>query len=125
MDWSTIITSLVAALIPSGFIGTLIFYRENKRSRQLDNESKVIAEWQGIAGMYKNRCEELKATVDAKNDKIEELYKNEAVMRERLDKLSSKNAVLEIFKCKEISCGDRKPPLSNSRVVAKIVETVE
>lgn len=125
MDWSTIITSLVAALIPSGFIGTLIFYRENKRSRQLDNESKVIAEWQGIAGMYKNRCEELKATVDAKNDKIEELYKNEAVMRERLDKLSSKNAVLEIFKCKEISCGNRKPPLSNSRVVANIVETVE
>ena len=125
MDWSTIITSLVAALIPSGFIGTLIFYRENKRSRQLDNESKVIADWQGIAGMYKNRCEELKATVDAKNDKIEELYKNEAVMRERLDKLSSKNAVLEIFKCKEISCGDRKPPLSNSRVVANIVETVE
>lgn len=125
MDWSTIITSLVAALIPSGFIGTLIFYRENKRSRQLDNESKVIAEWQGIAGMYKNRCEELKATVDAKNDKIEELYKNEAVMRERLDKLSSKNAVLEIFKCKEISCGSRKPPLSNSRVVANIVETVE
>jgi len=125
MDWTTIVTSLVAALIPSGLVGTLIFFKENKRSRQLDNESKVIAEWQGIADMYQKRCGELKATVDSKNAKIEELYKEGAVMRERLDKLSSKNAVLEIFKCKEISCGNRKPPLSNSRVVTNIVETVE
>lgn len=125
MDWTTIVTALVAALIPSGLVGTLIFYKENKRGRQLENESKVIAEWQGIADMYKKRCDELKATVDSKNAKIEELYKEGSVMRERLDKLSSKNAVLEIFKCKEISCGNRKPPLSNSRVVANIVETVE
>lgn len=124
MDWTTIIMALIAALIPSGFVGTLIFYKEGKRSRQLDNESKVIAEWQGIADMYKKRCDELKATVDSKNAKIEELYKEEAVMRERLDKLSSKNAVLEIFKCKDILCENRKPPLSNSRIVANIVETV-
>lgn len=124
MDWTTIITALIAALVPSGLVGTLIFYKESKRSRQLDNESKVIAEWQGIAEMYKKCCGELKATVDSKNAKIEELYKEEAVMRERLDKLSSKNAVLEIFKCKEIACGNRKPPLSNSRIVANIVETV-
>ena len=125
MDWTTIVTSLVAALIPSGLVGTLIFFKENKRSRQLDNESKVIEEWKGITDMYKKRCDELKATVDSKNEKIEELYREGATMRERLDKLSSKNAVLEIFKCKEISCGNRKPPLSNSRVVASIVETVE
>lgn len=125
MDWTTIVTSLVAALIPSGLVGTLIFFKENKRSRQLDNESKVIEEWKGITEVYKTRCAELKATVDSKNAKIEELYREGATMRERLDKLSSKNAVLEIFKCKEISCGNRKPPLSNSRVVANIVETVE
>lgn len=125
MDWTTIVTSLVAALIPSGLVGTLIFFKENKRSRQLDNESKVIEEWKGITDMYKKRCDELKATVDLKDAKIEELYSEGATMRERLDKLSSKNAVLEIFKCKEISCGNRKPPLSNSRVVANIVETVE
>lgn len=125
MDWTTIVTSLVAALIPSGFVGTLIFYKENKRGRQLENESKVIEEWQGIANMYKNRCEELKQTLDSKNAKIEEMYKEEAGMREKLDKRSSRNAVLEIFKCKEISCGTRKPPLSNSRVVANIVEAVE
>lgn len=125
MDWSTIIVALTSSLIPSGLVGTLVFFKENKRSRQLDNESKVIEEWKGISEMYKARCEELKATVDAKDDKIEELYKNETAMREKLDKLSSKNAVLEIFKCKEISCSNRKPPLSNSRVVASIVENVE
>ena len=125
MDWSTIIVALTSSLIPSGLVGTLVFFKENKRSRQLDNESKVIEEWKGISEMYKTRCEELKATVDAKDEKIEELYKNETAMREKLDKLSSKNAVLEIFKCKEISCGNRKPPLSNSRVVANIVENVE
>lgn len=124
MDWTTIITSLVAALIPSGLVGTLIFFKENKRSRQLDNESKVIEEWKGITEVYKARCEELKATVDSKDKKIEELYIEGGAMRERLDKLSSRNAVLEIFKCKEISCGNRKPPLTNSKVVANIVETV-
>lgn len=125
MDWTAIITAAIAALIPSGLVGTIIFYRENKRGKQLENESKVIEEWQGIADMYKKRCDELKATVDLKDSKIEELYSEGASMRERLDKLSSKNAVLEIFKCKEIACGNRKPPLSNSRVVANIVETVE
>lgn len=125
MDWTTIITTAITGLIPSGILGSVVFYRENKRGKQLENEAKVIVEWQGIADMYKSRCEELKATVDAKDDKIEELYRNETAMRERLDKLSSRNAVLEIFKCKEISCGNRKPPLSNSRVVANIVETVE
>lgn len=125
MDWSTIIVAAISALIPSGLVGTLVFFKENKRSRQLDNESKVIEEWKGLAEMYKTRCKELKVTVDAKDNKIEELYTNETSMREKLDKLSSKNAVLEIFKCKEISCGNRKPPLSNSRVVANIVENVE
>lgn len=125
MDWTTIITTAITVLIPSSILGSVVFYRENKRGKQLENEAKVIVEWQGIADMYKSRCEELKATVDAKDDKIEELYRNETAMRERLDKLSSRNAVLEIFKCKEISCGNRKPPLSNSRVVANIVETVE
>lgn len=125
MDWTTIITAALTALIPSGLVGTFVFYKENKRGKQLENESKVIEEWKGITDMYKKRCDELKATVDSKNAKIEELYSEGASMRERLDKLSSKNAVLEIFKCKEISCGNRKPPLSNSRVVANIVETVE
>lgn len=125
MEWTTIITAAISSLIPSGLVGTLVFFKENKRSRQLDNESKVIEEWKGIAEMYKNRCEELKATVDAKDEKIEELYRNETTMREKLDKLSSKNAVLEIFKCRDISCDKRKPPLSNSKVVANIVDSVD
>ena len=125
MDWTTIITATIGAIIPSGLIGSLLFFRENKRGKQLENESKIIEEWKDLAKMYQNRCDELKATVDSKDAKIEELYRNETAMREKLDKLSSKNAVLEIFKCKEISCGNRKPPLSNSRVVASIVENVE
>lgn len=125
MDWTTIITTALTLLIPSGILGSVVFYRENKRGKQLENEAKVIVEWQGIADMYKSRCEELKATVDAKDEKIEELYRNETAMREKLDKLSSKNAVLEIFKCRDISCDKRKPPLSNSKVVANIVDSVE
>ena len=124
MDWTTIITAALSALIPSGLVGSIIFYRENKRGKQLENESKVIEEWKGITEVYKARCEELKATVDSKDKKIEELYIEGGAMRERLDKLSSRNAVLEIFKCKEISCGNRKPPLTNSKIVANIVETV-
>lgn len=92
---------------------SLMYYRENKKAKQLENEKAVIDEWQEIAHERKNRCDELKASLDLKDKKIDELYKEIALLRQRNDSLSSKNAALSILKCRDLACDHRKPPFGN------------
>lgn len=92
---------------------SLMYYRENKKAKQIENEKSIVDEWQGIAQERKNRCDELKASLDKKDEKIEELYKENALLRQRNDSLSSKNAALSILKCRDLECDHRKPPFGN------------
>lgn len=111
MDWSGIISGLIAGGFSSGFAMSLMYFKENKKAKQLENEKAAIDEWQDIAQERKNRCDELKASLDHKDKKIDELYKENAELRKRNDKLSSTNTALSIFKCKILGCDKRKPPL--------------
>lgn len=110
MDWTTIIAAVVSALSTGGIVSALLYYRENKRARQLDNEKSVIEEWQGVANEWKVRCAELKTSLDAKDGKIDALYRGNNELRKRNDRLSSANTALGIFKCKVLGCDRRQPP---------------
>ena len=111
MDWSGIVTAFIAAASSSGVFMSLIYYRENKKAKQIKNEQSIVNEWQGIAHERKNRCDELKDSLDHKDKKIDELYKENAELRKRNDKLSSANTALSILKCKIVGCDKRKPPI--------------
>lgn len=102
--------AVVSALSTGGIVSALLYYRENKRARQLDNEKSVIEEWQGVAGEWKGRCTELKTLLDAKDAKIDALYRDNNELRKRNDRLSSANTALGIFKCKVLGCDRRVPP---------------
>jgi hypothetical protein len=110
MDWGTIIVSLGGALLTGGGFMSLLYYRENRRAKQIDNEKSVVDEWQELANERKLRCDELKESLDRKDAKIDALYKENADLRKRNDKLSSANTALSILKCKVISCDKRQPP---------------
>lgn len=103
MDWSTIIMSLVSSVISGGGVATIAFFKENKRKKQLENEAMASAQWR-----------ELYEKADAKNDtlgiKIEALYKENNLIRDNNNDLTSQNIVLKIHKCEVPGCTMRKPP---------------
>lgn len=111
MNWSDILAGLIAAIFSSGVFMSLLYYRENRKAKQIENEKSIVDEWQGIAAERKGRCDELRESLDHKDKKIDDLYKENAELRKRNDKLSSANTALSILKCKVIECDKRQPPL--------------
>lgn len=116
MDWSTIIATAVSCLLTGGVATSLLYYTENRRAKQLDNEKSAIEEWQAITEELKRRCAELKEEIAAKDRKIDTLYKDISSLRDRCDYLSSARAALTVLKCKVIDCGRRLPPFGSAQI---------
>ena len=45
MDWTTLITTILAALIPTGGVAALFTVRERKTELTLDNMAKINEQW--------------------------------------------------------------------------------
>lgn len=114
MDWTTIIISLGGALLTGGGALSLLYYKENRRAKQIDNEKSVVEEWREIAEERKARCDELKESLGRKDAKIDALYKENSELRKRNDELSSANTALSILKCKVLGCDKRQPPFGKN-----------
>lgn len=106
-------------------------------AQEIANKHSELAEWQAINEERKTRIEELhdalkaenerynnvvankNAEIDRLNNKIDALYSDiaimrnkEAEMRDKIDNLSSENTALTIFRCDKVGCADRKPPFA-------------
>ena len=127
-------------LITSGAFTTIYLLGDKKTSSVLDNVSKTIDQWQELVKEVKQELLEqreefrnLKAEYDArlvtKDNKIDSLYKEISVLRDRNDKLSSNVARLTIVRCWKVGCGTRQPPMgtkvSVTEDVTNIVEQVK
>ena len=121
---TSLITNIVAILGALGGLGGIcsvfLFYRENKRTKQLENEHKSNDEWRSLVEEHKARERDLEQTIrerDAiiasKDAKIESLYKEKGECMKRNDKLSSTVAALSILRCKLIACSERTPPIGS------------
>ena len=106
----------------------------------LDNVSKAIDQWQELVKEvkqelleqreeFRNPKVEYDARLVTKDNKIDSLYKEIAVLRDRNDKLSSNVARLTIVRCWKVGCGNRQPPMgtkvSVTEDVTNIVEQVK
>lgn len=106
MDWTTIITALASALLSGGGIAGVVFFRENKRARQLQNETTASAQWREL-------YEKSEAKVESQGLKIEALYKENNYLRDQNNSLTTQRAVLTMYKCETLACADRKPPFGS------------
>ncbi len=136
MDW----TNIIITLITSGAFTAIYLLGDRKTAAVLDNVSKTIDQWQELLGEVKcELADQREASKTAKDDyeahlvvkdnKIDSLYKEIAVLRDRNDRLSSNVARLTIVRCWKVGCGDRQPPMgtkvSVTEDVTNIIEQVK
>lgn len=101
MDMVALIASVGSLLAGSGVAGVL-FYREKKRAEQLKNEASAAEQWKLL-------FERSDSDTRDKDARIDKLYDEQSRLRERLNKLSTENAVLRLKKCEVNGCNNRKP----------------
>lgn len=110
MDW----TSIIIALITSGAFLGIFTIRETKTKMMLDNGNKINEQWAAFAEKEEERRKELKEDLDAKDRKIDKLYSEITVLRDKNDKLASRVAFLTAYRCKKVNCIEREPPFGTN-----------
>lgn len=105
----------MTALITSGAFTAIYLIGDRKTSSVLDNVAKTIDQWRGLLKEVKEEADNLRAQVEAKDRQIDQLYKSIGTLRDRGDKLSSRVAYLNAFRCRKIQCMDREPPFGSAK----------
>lgn len=101
-DLGNILSMLITGIATWG--GTFLFYRQEKKSRDIDNESKQSDEWRKL---YLDSQEDSRS----KDKKIDELRKEMAEMRKQINKLEHDVSLNTIYRCMVMGCDKRNPPL--------------
>lgn len=106
MDWTTVLTGLISALISGGGLMGVFYMKENKKAKQLENESTASSQWMELYEKSAQKNEKLQTKLDAS-------YKENSMLRDTNNNLTTQNAVLKVYKCESISCNNRKPPFGS------------
>lgn len=117
MDVNTIVT-IVGCLIGGG---GLLFYKQTKRNKELENENIVIQQQKELLQELKTERDEqrafyeseIKAVRESNNRKREKIEKMQSVIDEKnlqIDTLNSEVARLTVMKCEVHGCVNRQPP---------------
>ncbi len=112
MDWTTIVVSFVTAIVSSGGIASILFFKESKRARQLQNEVTASAQWRELYDKSEGR-------IISQANRIDALYKEIGRLRNQKDELTTQNALYTIFRCGDVGCATRKPQLEVKFMDAK------
>ena len=98
-----IVVGIVSVLVTSGVFSILLFYRENKEAKSLSNDNLVIEQW-------KELYEKAKAEKEGYKKDFDEDRRENKILRDQNNDLTTENAVLKMQKCEVRGCTLRKPP---------------
>lgn len=122
MDWTAIITTLIAGLVPTGGFLGIFTIREKKTALMLENASKLNDGWAQLANERQEMLRERDAKLDEKDAKIDELYKIISDQRHERDDARTMAAVAGVMRCDIAACTKRRPPFGS---VMPFVETAK
>lgn len=117
MDWTDILTALIAALVPTGGLTAIVTMRDKKTAAFIENTKEINAHWKGIADDREQRARELKEDLDRKEEVIQEQWREISSLRNELDETRTQRAVAELMKCEKTSCTERIPPFGQGQSV--------
>ena len=70
MDWSTIIMTLITALVPSGGILAIATIAEKKSGMMLDNANKLAEGYKALANEYQERESKTQEMLERKEEEL-------------------------------------------------------
>lgn len=107
MEIISALTTLLGILLGGGGV---LFWKQDKRAKEIENEAKQSDEWRKL---YERSEQDSRD----KSDKIDRLYDEKKELRERFESLMAEcaelkiqNKELEYQKCQRFECLKRCPP---------------
>lgn len=125
MDWTSIITTLLTLLIPTGGLVAIFTMAEKKSSLMLENAKALAGSYEALAEEYKKREAETRQMLEAKEEALMLQIKMNSSLRHALDDAHTETAVARLMYCKKAKCVDRDPPFGSNadNVVESIKQT--
>ncbi len=110
MEWLSTIVAAIVGLAGAFGGGSIIYARQTRRLKEIENEAKQSDEWRKL-------YEEMKAEAKERDRKIDVLYEEiskhrdaKADLRKELATLETEVAKMRFLKCEKLYCSDRVPP---------------
>ena len=123
MDWTTIITALIAALVPTGGLVAIVTMVEKKSALMLENAKQLAQSYKELAEEYQQREAETQQLLRSKEQELLNQIKMNSGLRHSLDDAHTECAVAKLMYCKNSKCVDRDPPFGkDANLVVKEME---
>lgn len=103
MEWINIIITSLFSLIGALGGGTLMFYKQNKKLKEMEIVHTQSDEWQELYNDIKEERNKL-------SNKIDELYREKNELNKQNQKLELKVQKLQWYHCTVEHCAKRQPP---------------
>ena len=102
MEWLVSLISSILGLLLGG--GGVLFYKQNRAAKVIENESNLVKEWEKL---YK----EEKSKREINSEKLEKLSLEVAELKGMVEILKADKINLMHYKCTNIDCDKRQPPM--------------
>ena len=123
MDWTTIITALIAAIIPTGGLVAIVTLVEKKSALMLENAKQLADSYKQLAEEYQQREAETQQLLRSKEQELLNQIKMNSGLRHSLDDAHTECAVAKLMYCKNSKCVDRDPHFGkDANLVVKEME---
>ncbi len=123
MNWTTIITTLLTLLIPTGGLVAIFTMAEKKSSMMLENAKALAESYKQLAEEYQAREKESQELLRAKEMELLGQIKMNSGLRHSLDDAHTECAVAKLMYCKNSKCIERDPPFGkDANLVVKEME---
>lgn len=124
MDWTTIITTLLTLLIPTGGLVAIFTMAEKKSALMLENAKQLADSYKQLAEEYQARERETQDLLRQKETELLAQIKMNSGLRHSLDDAHTECAVAKLMYCRNSKCPQRDPPFGkDADLVVQEMET--
>lgn len=124
MDWTTIITTLLTLLVPTGGLLAIFTISEKKSGMILENAKSLAESYKQLAEEYQTREAATQELLRAKESELLAQIKMNSGLRHSLDDAHTECAVAKLMYCRNSKCIQRDPPFGkDANLVVKEMET--